>query len=195
MRYKQMMLKLALASLLALLIPAGSAQRVSAANPWSELHRPLDLPELAPEDACPVSKVDRRVDWQSAHIFGRSGIGRGPVYPGLGSSGGHLQARPESRDGSWYTEKVFWYVRPSYRDRVLIRGRRIDGSGPLRFVDDGRRSPELRIRRQSDISWAGQPEGSRGEPSGVRFQVTGCYAVQIDGTTFSRSVVFRASTP
>jgi hypothetical protein len=93
-------------------------------------------------------------------------------------------------------------VLPSYSGRALIRGRRINGWGPLRFVDegrrhadDGRRARELRIRRKSEISWSGQPEGSRGEPSGLRFKRTGCYAVQIDGTTFSRSVVFKASVP
>jgi hypothetical protein len=189
------MTRLVCATAFVLTFSMSSAQGDRTENPWAELHRPLDLPRLDRGERCPVSAVDSRVDWPSANIFGGSGIGRGPVYPGLGSSGGHLRARPESLDGSWYAEKVFWYVRPSYRDRVLIRGRRIDGSDPLRFVDDGRRARELRIRRNPEISWPGQPEGSRGEPSGVRFQATGCYAVQIDGTTFSRSVVFRASTP
>ena len=186
---------LACASALMIVLGPGAAQAGQAENPWAELHRPLDLPNVEAGEPCPVSAVDPRVDWAEARIFGGSGIGRGPAYPGLGSSGGHLEARPDSLDGSWYFEKVFWYVLPRYRDRVLIRGRRIDGPGPLRFVDEGRKAPELRIKRKTDVTWAGQPNGSRGEPSGVGFRATGCYAVQIDGTNFSRSVVFSASTP
>ena len=86
--------------------------------------------------------------------------------------------------------KVFWYVRPSYRGRVLIRGHRLDG--PQRLGFSGRRLPdrELRIESWDSVSWEGQPTGSRGIPSGVRVLVPGCYGVQIDGTTFSRVVVF-----
>lgn len=158
-----------------------------------ELHRPLDLPRLAAGDACPVSPIDQRVDWEGANIFGGSGIGRGPVYPGLGSSGGHLTTTRGPIDGSWFGAKVFWYAKPSYRGRVLIRGRRLDGPESLRFVDDGARSRELRIKRKSDISWQGQPPGSRGEPSSVLIRASGCYGVQIDGTRCT--VIFAASTP
>ncbi|MGH2451849.1 MAG: hypothetical protein ACRDGE_11380 [Candidatus Limnocylindria bacterium] len=71
----------------------------------------------------------------------------------------------------------------------------MDGPDSLRFVDDGRRSRELRINRKSDISWAGQPPESRGEPSEVLIRASGCYGVQIDGTRFSHIVIFTASTP
>ena len=189
------MLRIAIAFAIGLSASLGSVLPASAADPWRELHRPLDLPQLAAGDPCPVSGVDRRVDWERANIFGGSGIGRGPVYPGLGSSGGHLDTTGGPVDGSWFGGKVFWYVKPSYRDRVLIRGHRLDGPESLRFSDEGRRSHELRIKRKSDISWAGQPRGSRGEPSGVLIRASGCYGVQIDGTTFSRTVIFTASTP
>jgi len=159
-------------------------------SPWAKLHRPLHLSRLAPGTACPVSAVDRRIDWKRINIFGGSGIGRGPVYPGLGNSGGTAYARPDDQYGGlWASGKVFWYVRPSYRGPVLIRGRRLDGPQSLGF--NGRRLParELRIHYYS-VSWPGQPTGSRGLPSGVRVLVPGCYGVQIDGTTFSRVVVF-----
>lgn len=167
----------------------------ASAASWRELHRPLDLPRVQPGQACPVSQVDPAVDWPSINIFGASGIGPGPVYPGLGSSDGHLQARPGSVvAGGWYREKVFWYVAPTYRDRVLIRGRRIDGPERLRF--HGRRRSELRIGPGAATTWSGhQPDGSRGRASGVLFRATGCYAVQVDGSDFTRTVVFRASTP
>jgi len=181
----------------ALVLPAalGFVQPASATDPWHKLHRQLHLPRLAPEAACPVSPVDRRVDWKRINIFGGSGIGRGPVYPGLGASGGRFTTTTGySYGGSWFGGKLFWYVKPSYRGRVLIRGRRLDGPESLRF-NRGRRPRELRINRNATVSWEGQPPGSRGGPSIVRIRASGCYGVQIDGTTFSRIVVFAASTP
>ena len=173
------------------------AVQLADAKPWRKLHRPLHLPQLATGDACPVSPVDPRVDWEKNPIFGQSGTGRGPVYPGLGSSGGDLTIRGPSRDG-WFRGKVFWYVKPSYRKRALIRGRRLDAPGPLRLEASvaPRSSPrELRIKRKTTVSWRGKPRRSRGVPSGVLIRTPGCYGVQIDGTRFSRIVVFTASTP
>jgi hypothetical protein len=162
----------------------------ASTTPWARLHRPLHLPRPAPGAACPVSPVDPRVDWARINIFGGSGIGRGPVYPGLGGSGGRLYARPDRFGGPWADGKVFWYVRPSYRGRVLIRGRRLDGPQGLRFDRGATLARELRIEPYDSVGWDGQPVGSRGVASGVRIRVPGCYGVQMDGTTFSRVVVF-----
>jgi hypothetical protein len=189
--------RIAVAFALVLLATLGPAQPATATDPWRPLHRPLDLPRLAPGDPCPVSPIDQRVDWDRINIFGGSGIGPGPVYPGLGSSGGHLTTRPDPSHGSWFGTKVFWYVKPAYRGPVLIRGGRLDGAGSLRFSDSGRdrHSPELRIKRNVETSWDGHPPGSRGEPSGVLIPASGCYGAQIDGFRFSRPVIFTASTP
>lgn len=158
---------------------------------WSALRRPLHLPVVAPGVPCPVSKVDRRVPWQRIRIFGAAGIGTGPVYPGLGATSGLLNAVKDTQYGGlWQGQKVFWYVAPSYRDRVLIRGRRLDGPGWLGF--NGTRVPkdELRIEPYDTVSWSGQPARSRGIPSAVRGLSSGCYGAQIDGATFSKVVVF-----
>jgi hypothetical protein len=168
--------------------PVGAAQ-----VPWAKLHRPLHLPRLHTGAKCPVSHVDRKVDWKPINIFGVSGIGRGPVYPGLGGSGGNVDASPDDQyGGPWAGGKVFWYVSPAYRGRVLIRGRRLDGRQRLGF--NGRQVPghELRIEPGDSVTWQGQPAGSRGVPSSVRIRADGCYGVQIDGRTFSRVVVFNA---
>jgi hypothetical protein len=103
-----------------------------------------------------------------------------------------MNATKDAQYGSqWQGQKVFWYVAPSYRGRVLIRGRRIDGSGWLGF--NGMRVPsdELRIEPYDTVSWSGQPRFSRGIPSAVRALSSGCYAVQVDGKTFSKIVVFQ----
>ena len=167
----------------------GPVLRVVARRPPS-LRRPLHLPKLAPGAPCPVSGVDHRIPWRRANIFGGSGIGRGPVYPGLGSSSGLLWAtRDEQYGGPWYGEKVFWYVLPSYRGPILIRGRQLDGPEVMRFNEGKLPKPELRIAPGETVFWSGQPAGSRGVPSGVRVIAPGCYAFQIDGTSFSRIVV------
>ena len=52
-------------------------QRERRSLGWT-LHRPLNLPRVGPTERCPVSKVDKRVDWPSLNIFGSSGVGRRP---------------------------------------------------------------------------------------------------------------------
>ena len=164
---------------------------VAAAAPlddvrWSVLRRPFHLPVVSPGSPCPVSKIDRRI-----RIFGGTGIGPGPVYPGLGGTSGLLHAVKDTQyGGPWQGQKVFWYVAPSYRGRVLIRGKRLDGPGWLGF--NGTRTPrdELRIEPYNTVTWSGQPAHSRGIPSAVRALTPGCYGAQIDGKSFSRIVVF-----
>jgi hypothetical protein len=79
---------------------------------------------------------------------------------------------------------------------VLIRGRRLDGPQLVRFEGAGVRVPpaELRITPTASVTGnLGVPElGQRYRPSYTRLLAPGCYAHQIDGTTFSRIIVFRA---
>ena len=172
-----------------------AAVAVTAAAPSkarsSLLRRPFHLAVVRPGSPCPVSTIDRRVPWGRVRIFGGSGIGSGPVYPGLGGTSGVLTAVKDTQyGGPWEGQKVFWYVAPGYRGRVLIRGKRLDGPGWLGF--DGARTPkhELWIEPGDTVTWSGQPAHSRGIPSGVRVLTPGCYGAQIDGTSFSRTVVF-----
>ena len=183
-RMRALLLSLLLVAAVAPVADAGTHARDS----WTQLRRPFHLPKLAPGAACPLSQVDRRIPWKRANIFGGSGIGRGPVYPGLPSAS-FVATRDEQYGGPWFGTKVFWYVLPIYRGRVLIRGRRLDG--PQRMGFNGREVAlrELRIERGQTVSWTGQPPGSRGVPSGVRVLTAGCYGVQIDGATFSRVIV------
>ena len=73
-------------------------------------------------------------------------------------------------------------MHPRYAGRVLVRGRRLDGPGLVRF---GRGLvPALELR---------MPAGRREQPSFTRLRSPGCYAYQVDGRTFSRVVIFRAT--
>jgi hypothetical protein len=146
------------------------------------LRRPWHLPHLAPGAACPVSRVDPSVE------FGRFGIARGigpgPAYP-IGMSHGVLALAPAGgadTGSAWATQKVLWFVHPRYEGPVLVRGRRLDGPGLVRFGRGLVPAAELRI-----------PEGVQMRPSFTRLRASGCYAYQADGTSFSRTIVFRAT--
>jgi hypothetical protein len=185
-------------TLVGVLLAAAAASPAAGARPhardqWKTLHRPLHLPKLASSAACPVSHVDRRIPWKRTNIFGGAGIGRGPVYPGLPSAF-FMATRDEQYGGPWFGTKVFWYVLPTYRGPALIRGRRLDGPQKMGFNGGKMPLPELRIRTNETVSWDGQPPGSRGVPSAARVLRPGCYGLQIDGTTFSRTVVIRVDT-
>ena len=122
-----------------------------------------------------------------ANAFGTHGIGRGPAYPMLGADA----TLPTRTQGEWLRGKLFWYVAPRYRGRVLARGHRLDAPGPL-HLEEGRR--ELRIDRGETVTWDEQPRGSRGAPTSATVKAPGCYGVQIDGRRFSRTVVFTVTT-
>jgi hypothetical protein len=183
-----MKLLVALSALLVALVAAVSSAPAGG-DEWSPLYRPLRLPAVAAGAACPVSRVDRGVDWLGSGVG--VGVGPGPVYPILGASSSVTVFEREGW-GSWRGQKVLWFVHQRYRGNVLIRGKRLGSWERLRF-DDGARPPdEIRIPAgASPAQWRDQPAGSRGRPSYIRVRSGGCYAAQIDGATFSRTVVFR----
>ena len=155
----------------------------TADDGWRALYRPLRMPRLAAGSRCPVSRVDLSVPF--GHFGVAPGIGPGPAYP-VGMPRGVLPLAPARNFGSqvWGGQKVLWFVHPRYGGPILIRGRRLDGRGLVRF-ERGRLPPaELRIP---------SARGARARPSYTRLCVSGCYAYQIDGKSFSRVVVFRAT--
>jgi hypothetical protein len=131
------------------------------------LSRPLTIPRLRPAARCPVSKVHRTA-------FG-PGLGPGPVYARFGT-GSTLKVRDRR-------QKVLWFSLASYTGPIVIRGGRIDGTGTLGF--DASR----------DASWIFIAAGSgiRNRPSSTWADAPGCYAYQVDGTGFSRTIVFRVA--
>ena len=168
---------------------ASSAQ---GANPdWQSLQqRPLHLPPLASGGRCPASTLASQVSGKKYGVGGA--VGSGPVYAVLGRASLFTVFRPGW--GAWAGQKVLWFVLPSYKGPVLIRGRKLGSSQLMRF--DGGKNPaaEIRIAPGETVTWKGQVAGSRGRPSDVRVRAPGCYGVQIDGTSFSEVIVFPIST-
>jgi hypothetical protein len=160
--------------------PAARARDLSRTG----FHRPLHLPHVAAGAPCPVSHADASVDFARFGIG--TGLGRGPVYPVGMPHGVLFLQKPSGADegSSWSGAKVLWFVHPRYHGPALIRGRRLDGPGLVRF-DDGQ------VPARALYLHAGWVD----RPSSIRLRGRGCFAFQIDGIAFSRVVVFRAVVP
>jgi hypothetical protein len=118
-------------------------------------------------------------------------VGAGPVYAlGEFSRSDRLPFfAGDSARGGWLGQKVLWAVSPGYHGPLLIRGRQIGGAGRVGFGLGREPYAELELPPSAgDTSL----HGWRAYPSEVRVRASGCYAWQIDGTSFSRVIVFRA---
>jgi hypothetical protein len=115
--------------------------------------------------------------------------GTGPVYALAvdGEPAGRLHVVETYRDPKgWVGQKAPWLIAPAYRGPVLIRGARIDGSGEVRFaLGTGQHLRTLRLPAHKGQ----QRNGWRVIPALTLVRTPGCYAYQVDGTTFSRVIV------
>lgn len=165
------------------LLSALRIQRLVPAVAWTRLHRRLHLPKLASGARCPRSSSGRA----APEVYFT--LGPGPAYPVLGTRNGVAQLTSDERRGDSYWHKTLWAIGPSFRGPVLVRGRRIDGSGAVEFsLGGGRPQKELRLspaRADAEAHW-------RYAPSATIIPTPGCYAFQIDGATFSHTAVFLA---
>lgn len=158
---------------------AGSRDSICADAVPSKLRRPLRIPTVAPGTTCPRSRAGR-----VSSAFGIA-LGAGPAYP-VPFRDGVLHYDRGRTEGGWIYVKVLWIVRPSYRGPVLIRGRQLDGTHWLGFASGPRPLSELQLpppRSSARGDW-------RGIPSYTRVRGSGCYAYQVDGSTFSRVLTF-----
>jgi hypothetical protein len=91
-----------------------------------------------------------------------------------------------------YLQKVLWVSTPKYQGPVLIRGARLDGPGAIQFaVGYAEPAAELRLLEPGARSPLEEP-GWREWPSYTGIAQPGCYAYQVDGTSFSSIVIFEA---
>jgi hypothetical protein len=173
----------------AMLVVVGVALPTAHDN-WQDLRRPLQIPRLAPGQPCPASKPDTSVDFASYGVG--QGYGPGPAYPIFGGNAPRARLdfdypptpQSEIAGSKWGAQKVLWFLLPGHGDRVLVRGRRLDGQHPFRVrFGLGPRLPgsELKIARALD------------HPSTTRLRTGGCYGYQIDGPDYSRMIVFKAN--
>jgi hypothetical protein len=151
-------------------------------------HRRLHLPHLRPGKRCPIS-LSQTARWGTVGQLTLTG--RGPAYL---IGGGRISIALSARDSlGWYGQKTPWAIRRSYGGPILVRGARIDRRGQVRFAHGY--GDHLR-----ELQWdAGADQGLPADPSfrflasGTLFRAAGCYAYQIDGTSFSKIVVVRVT--
>lgn len=175
------MLALALA---ALVVSLGVSNSVI-----EDLHRPLHLPKLSPGQRCPLSPALKGTNNQFLN-------GRGPAYL-IGIAHvprGVIDISQSGRDSlGWRGQKTPWAVDRTYEGPLLIRARRLDRQGAVRFA----RSYGEHLK---ELFWdAGVDQGAPPNPgyrllaSETLFRSAGCYGYQVDGLTFSRVVAVRTS--
>jgi hypothetical protein len=144
---------------------------------WAEIRRPLRLAPVA-SDACPLSRA--------ARVAPDAGLalGRGPVFAVVGGPAGHVSLRDDLVTRGWYHHKTLWAVAPDYRGPIVVRGRRLDGPGSVRF--NRIRDSELRLAEAAGSArW-------RYFATHTLVRAPGCYGLQADGRSFSRRIVFYA---
>lgn len=131
------------------------------------LERRLRLPGLGRGGSCPISK------------------GSGPVEP---TRSPNVKLTPFV-GSAWQGAEVTWRSAPSYHGPVLIRGHQLGGAGVVGFGEGHVPYDQLQLLGPAQ----GTPRGpSRTWPSFTRVKAPGCYAYQVDGTSFSYVIVFRA---
>jgi hypothetical protein len=146
---------------------------------------PVPSPSPASSPSSTSAAVPR--PWSGPGEAGRV-LGDGPLYPiaDYFRGGIDLELRPDDRqpDGT-YEKKVRW-IGAGYSGPVLVRAGRIDAPGAasakFSYVGeerDGGHYADL-TRENNDL------------PATTTVAGPGCYAYQVDGTTFSVTIVFRA---
>jgi hypothetical protein len=158
---------------------------------WRALEqRPLSLSSIASGTSCP-KLAGHLVSPDFGYV-----LGDGPAYPfwTVSSRVGTMQAS--------VLDPVQWYIDPSYTGPVLVRGRQLDGSGVLTFEGgldqlhyqgtwrDAPQLPSLRLMGGPAYASGGSRWASFATHTNIPGD--GCYAYQVDGTSFSYTITFLA---
>jgi hypothetical protein len=115
-------------------------------------------------------------------------IAPGPVSPQQLGSGLGFKSVTGS---SWLAARVTWTVSGAYTGPVLIRGGQLAGGGAVGFGEGRTPYDELQLLDAGRNAPA-VANGGRAWLSFTRIRGPGCYAYQVDGTSFTEEIVFRA---
>jgi hypothetical protein len=123
-------------------------------------------------------------------------LGSGPVYPGLAAQPVRLSAY--DRAPGWLAAKTIWAWPPRLvhrRTRVLVRARRLDGAGKVRFQlgpqwDSAPLTRELHLDTTQTVG--GFSDSRWGTTvTMILVKTPGCYAMTLATATRTTTVVFR----
>ncbi len=97
------------------------------------------------------------------------------------------QSPPDS--SGWRSQKTPWLIARAYNGPILIRGARIDKPGAVRFAEGyGQHLKAEQFSAGADAELPKNRDRWRLLPFASLFRAKGCYAFQVDGTTFSHVV-------
>jgi hypothetical protein len=159
---------------------------------WSVLRRrPLVSRRIDPGAPCPTSP--RTGDLAAVGLRAFPAWGTGPAYPAFDPPQPTPQVAVEYGPGVEYAEwgehKVLWAIDPRYVGETLVRGHALDGPDELRFENG---APGFTEEQRRDPATELRFVGGYARPAVTRVRTPGCYAYQIDGIGFSRTIVFEA---
>lgn len=161
---------------------------------WSTLHRPLALP-IATAGSCPSSPIVKIKPVGGGFSGHGSWLarGQGPVFVVAEPVALVVRLRPSDRNvQGWYGLKTILAVKPSYRGPLLVRAAQFEGTGGIGFGPSGETAPtltELQLDEPTNgVDW-------RSWPTVTLVRSPGCFAYQIDGTSFTEVIVFETSAP
>jgi hypothetical protein len=149
--------------------------------------RPLVLPTIPAGARCPVSQARTVGGAVRAH-------GTGPVYIArtLPLRTQYPAAENSYAAGTgWAIDKVPLLLAKGFHGPFLVRGRRIDGDGALGFSGFVGHRPYDALQFAKGGATMTLARGLLGWGTALWMTTPGCYAVQIDGRTFTRVIVFR----
>jgi hypothetical protein len=167
----------------------GSTNSLPAGPVPAALNRPLHFPDLQPGQRCPASP-GRPVNTSD---FGGIALGNGPVRVLVGGAGGDIRQgvanliNPTSTP-PWLGLKTLWFSAPSYQGPFVIRAIRLGHPGPV-ALGEGPMVAPLVVPPGPTVNGTG---GWREAPGGLWVKKPGCYAWQVDGLTFSETIVVHA---
>jgi hypothetical protein len=125
-------------------------------------------------------------------------LGSGPVRVDIDNVGDLRHGKVNMAPGGpgvppgWYGIKTHFFSFPGYQGPFLVRAKRLDRSAPIRLGASPVQAAPLVVRPGA------APNGSNGWrefPYFTFVKAPGCYGWQIDGRTFSETIVARVLAP
>jgi len=174
----------------------------AASDTASSLRRPLLLPEMGPGSGCPRT-TGRQMTTGDAGGFA---LGNGPAFPIVAESrdrAGVFHFGEVRQNGEWWPLKTLWVIDPSEDGPVLLRAARLWGGGEIALAPEQGAERLEEIQTSTGTLLARQvllvrgpnvsASGWREFPGATYISRSGCYGFQVDGRTFSYSIVFEAA--
>lgn len=145
------------------------------------LARPVKLPAVAPTAGCPVTPVTNPA------VGVADPRGRGPFYLG----------GPMPQGAFPWNKTVYIVTSAPATGPILFRGGRIDGTGRLQFSGNPAHpaDPGELLESQGGASARFYDQALENEGGGALYlypSTKGCYAIQVDASSFEDVIVVRA---